>query len=185
MSERKEAGATPEGGVTDSPTVGASEAEAVPAATMAGERGGTEGVSAAGGEPPRPERNDMHDIIEHTRGVASQITADVREAATHLLEDQKERAAESVRSLAGALHRTAESLEEENPSVAELADRMAERIDAACMRFRERRFSELVADTEDFAQRRPALFIAGAVAVGFALGRMMAAAPPRDYRGAD
>ncbi len=119
--------------------------------------------------------DELSDLGERTRNVAGRFVEDVRDAATRLLEDQKTRAAESVHGLADALHRTAEALSEENASVAQLTDRVAERIEAAGARFRERSWSDILADAEDFAHRRPAMFMIGAVALGFALGRVMAA----------
>ncbi|MBV9522591.1 MAG: hypothetical protein JO010_07350, partial [Alphaproteobacteria bacterium] len=44
----------------------------------------------------------VEDIADRARGVAGQVVDDVRDAATQLLEDQKTRAADTVRGLAGA-----------------------------------------------------------------------------------
>lgn len=117
----------------------------------------------------------IREIAQHTRGVAGQIVDEVREAAQSLLEDQKVRAAETVHGVAEALHRTAESMRRENLPVAEYADRAADRIDELSARFREQRWSDLLAQAEDFAHRQPTLFFAGAVAMGFVVGRFMAA----------
>jgi hypothetical protein len=118
-------------------------------------------------------------IAETVDSLAGKIVEDVRGAAAQLFDDQKTRAAEAARGLAGALRRTAESLGDENAPVAQIADRLAERVDAASTRLRERDWSQLAADTEELAHRQPALFMAGAVGLGFVLGRMLAPSATR------
>lgn len=117
----------------------------------------------------------IREIAQETRGVAGQIVDEVREAAQSLLEDQKVRAAETVHSIAEALHRTAETMHRENVPIAQYADRAADRIDELSARFREQRWSDLLAEAEVFAHRQPTLFLVGAVAMGFVVGRFMAA----------
>jgi hypothetical protein len=109
------------------------------------------------------------------RGVAEQIVDDVREAAGSLLEDQRLRAADTVHSVAEALRRTAENLNRENVSLAQYADRAADRVDAFSTRVRAQRWSDLVAEAEAVAHRQPALFLAGAIAMGFIAGRFLTA----------
>ena len=108
----------------------------------------------------------------------------MRDAAESLLDEQKERMAMAVQGVADMLRRTADTLERENNATAAgLADRAATQIDRLSETVRNRQLGEMVASTEDFARRQPALFIAGAVAAGFVLGRLLAR-PRRDYAGA-
>jgi ElaB/YqjD/DUF883 family membrane-anchored ribosome-binding protein len=106
----------------------------------------------------------------------------MRDAAETLVDEQKERMAVAVQGVADMLRRTADTLERENnATAAHYAGRVAAQIDRFSTTVREREIGEMVASTEAFARRQPALFIAGAVAAGFVLGRLLARAPQRDY----
>jgi ElaB/YqjD/DUF883 family membrane-anchored ribosome-binding protein len=106
---------------------------------------------------------------------AQRFGAQMRDAAQSVLNDQKGRVADAVHGLAEALRRTAHSLErDENPAVARYADQAAAQIDRFSETVRQRELADLLAGTEDFARRRPSLFVAGAVATGFVIGRLLA-----------
>jgi ElaB/YqjD/DUF883 family membrane-anchored ribosome-binding protein len=90
--------------------------------------------------------------------------------------------AAAVHGVADMLRRTADTLEHENnAAAARYAGRVAAQIDRFSTVVREREIGEMVASTEDFARRQPALFIAGAVAAGFVIGRLLARPPRRDF----
>lgn len=106
----------------------------------------------------------------------------MRDAAESLIDEQKERMAMAVQGVADMLRRTADTLERENKATAaHYAGRVAAQIDRFSATVRERELGEMVASTEDFARRQPALFIAGAVAAGFVIGRLLARPPRRSY----
>jgi len=106
----------------------------------------------------------------------------MRDAAESLVEEQKERMAAAVQGVADMLRRTADTLERENnATAAHYAGRVAAQIDRFSTAVREREIGEMVATTEDFARRQPALFIAGAVAAGFVIGRLLARPARRDF----
>ena len=105
----------------------------------------------------------------------------MRDAAESLVDEQKERMAVAVQGVADMLRRTADTLENENnATAAHYAGRVAAQVDRLSTAVREREIGEMVASTEDFARRQPALFIAGAVAAGFVIGRLLARSPRRD-----
>ena len=102
------------------------------------------------------------------------LSEQMREAAESLLHEQQERLAETVHGLAEALRRTADQLERENnATVAQYAQQAAEQIDRLSETVRQRDLRDVLATTEDFARRQPAMFIAGAVAAGFVIGRLL------------
>jgi ElaB/YqjD/DUF883 family membrane-anchored ribosome-binding protein len=105
----------------------------------------------------------------------------MRDAAGSLIDEQKERMAVAVHGVADMLRRTADTLERENnATAAHYADKAAMQIDRLSDTVRNRELGEMVASTEDFARRQPALFIAGAVAAGFVIGRLLARPARRD-----
>lgn len=86
---------------------------------------------------------------------------------------QKNLGAEQIKSFAGAVHMAAGELEAQMPGAASLAHSTADRLDAAAVALRERNINQLLNDIGEFARREPALFFGGAVAVGFALTRVL------------
>src|SRR5690349_15351245 len=112
----------------------------------------------------------------------AQLGEQMRDAAESLVVEQKERMAAAVQGVADMLRRTADTLERENnATAAHYAGRVAAQIDRFSTAVREREIGEMVASTEDFARRQPALFIAGAVAAGFVIGRLLARPTRRDF----
>jgi hypothetical protein len=121
-----------------------------------------------------PRRADEHDLTE-VPGIAEQVIEDLRGAAETLLDEQKRRASDTVRGIAEALQRTAETLHRENVALAPYADHAAGRVAALAARLREERWSDLAAEAEAVAHRQPALFVIGAIAAGFIVGRFVTA----------
>ena len=110
--------------------------------------------------------------------------ADAAWAATEaMLDAHKRLAAEQVGSVADAVRRTGQSVDQtESRIIAQYADRAATRVPATAEAMRERRRGELAADVEAFARRRPAWFVLGALAGGFAVSRLLMAAAERERR---
>lgn len=103
----------------------------------------------------------------------STVGRQMREAAEGLFDEQMERLAAAAQSLAEALRRSAADFEREHRGVeARYASASAAEIDRLCSILREREVSEMLARAADFARARPALFLAGAVAAGFAVARI-------------
>ena len=97
-------------------------------------------------------------------------------ATTAIVEAKRLGAAKTVQGIANALHSAAASWAPDSAPLSQLADDAAEHLDALATRLRDRRVAELIADAEALAQHRPGLFIAGAMALGFVLGRIVLAA---------
>ena len=110
--------------------------------------------------------------------------ADAAWAATEaMLDAHKRLAADEVASVADAVRRTGQSVDQtESRIIAQYADRAATRVAATAAAMRERRWGELAADLEEFARRRPAWFVLGALAGGFAVSRLLMAAAERERR---
>ena len=111
--------------------------------------------------------------------MAGQIFGDVRNAAEQMLEERKSRAADQVHGVAQALRRTAEGVKGENDLVGRYAEQAAATVERFADKVRDRHIGDLVAEIDDFARRSPTLFLLGAVAAGFVVGRFMAASGER------
>jgi len=126
------------------------------------------------------ERNGHEDAAPRAAPLREQL----RRLAEILVIEQQERVAAAVRLLAHSLRRTAADLE---PEQHRLVGRYAEDAAAQFERFsetvRQQRLSGLMAQAERLARRQPALFLAGAAAAGFVLGRVLAAPARGNARG--
>jgi len=107
-----------------------------------------------------------------------------RSAAETLLDEQKQRAAERVNGIAEAVRCAVQSLERsDSRAVARHAERAADQIEDFSHLIRERRWGEIVADTGNFARRRPSLFLLGAAAAGYLAGRFLSVPTDRQRPG--
>jgi phage-related tail protein len=142
----------------------------------------TRGVSDMAGAAVEGARDMAGAAVENARGIAGQLVHDVRDVAESMLEEQKERAVEQVAGVAQALRKTAEDLRQENELIGRYAEQAAEQVERFAETVRQRSPGDLVADLDDFARRQPTLFLVGAVAAGFIVGRFMAASAERNRR---
>jgi hypothetical protein len=97
----------------------------------------------------------------------------MREVAHSLLREKKERVATAVEGFAGAFRHAAGALDPSGDGGAHYAEQAAARIERISAGVRNYHLSDMVASAEDFARRRPALYVAGAVAAGFILSRLL------------
>ena len=126
---------------------------------------------ADGGEP----------AIERAKTILTELLEATRSTAEALLDEQKQRAAERVKGIAEAVRCAAQSLERsDSRAIARYAERAADRIEDFSLLMCERRWGEIVADTGNFARRRPTLFLLGAAAAGFLAGRLLSV--PTDHQ---
>jgi hypothetical protein len=110
-----------------------------------------------------------------TRGFAQRLKDDGRRT----IEQRKRSAAERVWGIAQALERTGAQFSETEPTLADLANRIASTVGNLATRLREGSIDDLVADTRALARRNPGLFIAGGVLAGFVLARFAKASAHR------
>src|SRR5215208_1893559 len=119
--------------------------------------------------------NDHRSASRPTRGFAQRLKDDGRQT----LEQRKRSAAERVDGIAQAIERTGAQFSENEPTLADLANRLAATVSNLATRLREGSIDDLVEDTRTFARRNPALYIAGGVVAGLALARFVKASAAR------
>jgi ElaB/YqjD/DUF883 family membrane-anchored ribosome-binding protein len=111
---------------------------------------------------------------EYGGSVVTEFLDATRSAAESLLEEQKRQIADRISGIAEALRSAAQPLDEsQNRVIARYLEEGAAQVESLSRNMHEKRWSELVADTEDFARRQPTLFVLGAVATGFVVGRLL------------
>jgi hypothetical protein len=128
-------------------------------------------------EKPAEPRGLLEQAAEAGRDAATQIADEFRGAAESFLDERKNRAADTVRGVADALHHAAGDLARESPPIAEYADHAAGCVEDFADRLHDRSLGSILAEAETIARRQPALFLLGAAGLGFTLGRLLLASP--------
>lgn len=111
----------------------------------------------------------MEHSIERTGSETTQrgVMDRVKERATAQLSAQKDRATDGLGSVAQAVRQSAEPLRQnQQDTIAQYVEKAADQLEQFSSRLRERNLGDLVNDAQQLARRQPALFIAGAFAVG-------------------
>jgi hypothetical protein len=115
-----------------------------------------------------------HRATEQVRDQASRAAGQAQERTQAFLSEQKEVAAEHIEGVTKVLHDTVDQLRQRSPgAVSDYAERAVDGLDSVAQALREQDVRALVGQVEDFARRQPALFLAGSVAIGFALARFL------------
>jgi hypothetical protein len=105
---------------------------------------------------------------EHARSVATEMSEDLQMRA----EEQAHRVAERLRIASGQLGALAEGRAEDAGVAGDYARDAAHRLGSVADRIDSRGIDGMADDLRDFARRRPGLFLLGAAAAGFAVGRI-------------
>jgi hypothetical protein len=111
--------------------------------------------------------------------IGTELASAVRDSATSLFEEQRNRAADEIAALGEALRQSARSLDQNGGTVARYADQAAQQVGNFASTLRTRSWNEMAADVEDFGRRWPLAFMAAAIGVGFAAGRFLMASAAR------
>ncbi len=101
-----------------------------------------------------------------------------------LLEQQSHRAADQLGSVANALHKAAEQLNDENNgTAARYAGQAADRVEQVADMLRTSSVDDMVGQVERFARRQPEVFVGAAFAVGFLFARFIKSSGDRRFQG--
>ena len=98
----------------------------------------------------------------------------VRDAASAQVSTQKDRATDTLGTLASAVRQSTQTLrDQQQDTVAQFVERAADQVDRWSANLRNRDVSQLMGDVQHFARRQPALFIGGAFVGGLLLARFL------------
>ncbi|UKJ75688.1 hypothetical protein [Azospirillum brasilense] len=137
----------------------------------------------------RSQNRGSSDDLNRMAGEAADAGRDTLGAAQgrirSLLETQTDRAADQLGSVANALHKAAEQLNEENNgTAAHYAGQAADRVERVADMLRNSTVDDMVGQVERFARRQPEVFVGAAFAVGFLFARFVKSSGERRFRGA-
>src|SRR5690349_23385539 len=98
----------------------------------------------------------------------------VRQGATSQLSTQKNKATDGIGTVANAVRQASQQLRtQHHETIAEYIDQAAGQIEQFSTRLHDKDIGELVHDAQDFARRRPAVFIGSAFAIGLVAARFL------------
>ena len=132
--------------------------------------------SFGGNEPRSSVAQAARDTASKIGSAASETASRVRESAEKMVSDRKDSAADRVGAYSSAIHESARSLEEQDPNIAWLTHRAAEKLESVASYMRTRDFRGLRDDAESLARRHPAAFLGGMCVAGLVLGSVIRAA---------
>ncbi|MGY1584652.1 hypothetical protein [Streptomyces sp. MN13] len=125
----------------------------------------------AAGEAVSTAGEQARTVVDQAKAQAGGVARDLRGRVVEQADTQTRRGAGTVRQWADQLSALADKAEEDSPAknaVAQAAERGRRAAD-----YLDRRGAEgLVSDVQDFARRRPGLFLGGALLAGFATARL-------------
>jgi hypothetical protein len=139
-----------------------------------------------------PHQNLAQDAKDQAKSLASDAKEQVKDAANQardhvqtLVGEQKDQAAERLTSLAGALREAGRKLNEGQQAgdFGQYADRAAQQVERLSNYLRDSELRDFVRDTENFARRRPEVFLGGTLIAGLMLARFLKASSPEQGRG--
>ena len=130
------------------------------------------GASVPASEQVEEAAGQVQDLawqaVEQAQQTVGKVVEEAKAQTSTQLSGQKERAAESLGTMAQAIRQTGQGLREhEQGAAGGYADAAAGQVERLATYLRERDVAELLEDVEDLARRQPGVFLGAAVALGF------------------
>ena len=120
-------------------------------------------------------------VVDQVKGEGRRAVDGIRESAERFGEERKDEAAKRVGRVAGALRGASNDLRaDDEKAVAAVADQAADRLDRFSDALSRKDLKTLFEDANDLARQHPAVFLGGAVMLGFMAGRFIRSSGSRD-----
>jgi len=103
----------------------------------------------------------------------SGLLGGIQQKVTSRVDEQKNRAADGLGGIADVIRNAGNELRAENEALASYVDAASDQMRRFADQIREKGVSEMMDDVNQFARRRPALFIGGAFLVGLGIARFL------------
>ena len=150
---------------------------------------GSDAGAAQGGSRPDGQAQGQGNMVDAAKEKIQQLASQARQSAGQQVEsrfsDGKQRATQTLGSVAQSLHSSSQQLrDQQQNAIGKYADQAANKIEEVSRYLENASLSNVATRVEDFARREPALFIGGAVALGF-LGARFLKSSQRGQQGGD
>jgi hypothetical protein len=98
----------------------------------------------------------------------------VRQSASSQLGTQKDRATDGIGSVAQAVRQSTQQLRDQrHETIAQYVEQAADQLEQFANRLKNKDIGEMAREAQDFARRRPTLFIGSAFALGICAARFL------------
>jgi hypothetical protein len=129
-------------------------------------------------------KDKAQEVAGQAQQKAQEAAGQARDRLRSQIDDRSTQAGEQVHTHAQDLRSVSEALREQGKDQpARLADQAADRLERAGGWLTESDADRILGDVEDFARRNPWAVMAGGLALGFAVSRMLKASSSKRYRG--
>jgi phage-related protein len=123
-------------------------------------------------------KQSLGEVAAQTKEQAAELAEQVKQQAGEKIDAQKSQAAERLGGVASALRETGRTLhEQEDDTVAQYVDSLAGQVEKASTYLKEMNISDMAREIQNFAQRKPEMFLLTSLAAGFLLGRFLRSSP--------
>jgi hypothetical protein len=139
-----------------------------------------QGVKAQAQDLAEGAKEQAKNLASDAKDQAKDMANQARDHVQQLVGQQKDQAAERLGSLAEALREAGRKLNEGEKAgdFGQYADRAAQQVERFSGYLRENDLRGFVRDTENFARRRPEVFLGGTLIAGLMLARFLKASSP-------
>jgi ElaB/YqjD/DUF883 family membrane-anchored ribosome-binding protein len=130
-------------------------------------------------------------VGDQAKETASSLASDAQQRFHGYMDQQVAASADLAGQVASVIKTAADELDRTSPALGGVVRSAGERVQDLSRQIRDKTADEVLADTRDFARRKPALVFGAAAALGFVAYRVLntgmsqSAAPERRYAGAD
>lgn len=127
------------------------------------------------------ESRPVKAATERAKQFRRELVGEARAYGAAAADAGKRSAVRRADDVSAALQAAIDELKSRDSRLADVIESAASRIDSMAVHLEEQNVDELAQEAAQFARRHPAMFLGGAVAIGFALGRAVKASPPHAY----
>jgi hypothetical protein len=132
----------------------------------------TVGSSTTGTDKPQQTKSFGGADADESRGIGDELRQLVRDKAHEQIDSQKERATGALGAVAGAVRNATQELRERGQTgLAGHVNRAADEIERWTSRLRDQDLDDAVRDVQQFARRKPAIFLGVAFGAGVLAAR--------------
>ena len=124
------------------------------------------------GDVKNKATGEAKSVVSDARDQASQVVGTARTQLRSQAADQTDRLAETLSQVGRQLSQMADGADDPESGVTRLVRGAADQADSTARRLTDGGLDTLVGDVTRVARNRPALFLIGSVAAGFAVGRL-------------
>lgn len=133
------------------------------------------------GEAAGQDSSRQHEAKEKGRETADKVRNAARTKAEGMFDEQKWVFADHAERMSTVFRKMAKGFEEQDQGYFSVyAHNIARCTDALSQRLREQDLTSLVSQVQRYSQRQPAVFLGGAIAVGFFLARFLNSSQQRE-----